>query len=64
MLQFNCVHCGEGRFSLNAESIENGDVPVASFVCPQCHGYTAVQKRDGGGITIAPDAHAMKGKSG
>jgi hypothetical protein len=32
---------------------------VASFVCPHCGKYTAVQKREGGGVVVAADLHAM-----
>jgi predicted RNA-binding Zn-ribbon protein involved in translation (DUF1610 family) len=56
---FSCVSCGNATFTLDASSIGIGAAtPVATFVCPQCGEYNAVQERAGGGLVVAADQHA------
>jgi len=60
---FSCIKCGKSLFTFDLASITNGLTPVATFVCPECGHYTAIQKRDGGGVLIATDLHANKPKT-
>jgi hypothetical protein len=59
-LTFSCVTCNQTQFSVSAYNIENGEVPIVTFGCPRCGAYTAVTKRAGGGILIAPDKHGTE----
>lgn len=57
---FNCVSCGATTFTVNAASIGSA-TPVATFICPKCGAYNAVQERPGGGLVVAIDKHATSG---
>jgi hypothetical protein len=56
MLVFDCINCGNARFSIAFDSLTSTRSPVTTFLCPSCKSYNAVSKRDaGGGYLISKD---------
>jgi len=56
---FNCVSCGNRTFTVDVASIGMHEAtPIATFVCPDCGEYNAVQERPGGGLMVAVDTSA------
>ena len=62
-LAIRCVSCGRGEFAISTLGIENELIPIATFLCPHCGDYTAVSKRDGGGVLVSRDEHLAKKRS-
>ena len=48
-----CIECGERRFEVNPNDVEN--VGIITFVCPKCGATTAVERRNGGGVTVGKE---------